>query len=56
MQKVRIVCVGKCKEKFYADACAEYCKRLSRFADVRFEELPERRTLAEVEAEKKKKK
>ncbi len=47
MQKVRIVCVGKCKEKFYADACAEYCKRLSRFADVRVEELPERRTLAE---------
>ena len=47
MQKVRIVCVGKCKEKFYAAACAEYCKRLSRFADVRVEELPERRTLAE---------
>lgn len=47
MQKVRIVCIGRLKEKFFADACAEYCKRLSRFADVGIEELPERRTLAE---------
>ena len=47
MQKVRVVCIGKLKEKFYADAAAEYGKRLSRFADVRVEELAERRTLAE---------
>ena len=47
MQKVRIVCIGRLKEKFFADACAEYCKRLSRFADVGIEELSERRTLAE---------
>lgn len=47
MQKVRIVCIGRLKEKFFSDACAEYCKRLSRFADVGIEELSERRTLAE---------
>lgn len=47
MQKVDIVCVGKLKEKFFADAVAEYCKRLTRFASVRICELSERRTLAE---------
>lgn len=47
MQKVNIVCVGKLKEKFWADAVAEYCKRLSRFAAVQIRELPERRTLEE---------
>ena len=44
MQKIRIVCVGKLKEKFYADAAAEYCKRLSRFADLTVRELAEQRS------------
>lgn len=43
MQKINIVCVGKIKEKFYRDAVEEYLKRLSRFADVKIEELPEGR-------------
>lgn len=47
MQKVKIVCVGKLKEKFWSEAVAEYCKRLTRFADVRIAELPEKRTLEE---------
>ena len=47
MQKINIVCVGRLKEKFYADAVAEYCKRLKRFAQVFVRELPEKRTLAE---------
>ncbi len=47
MIKLNLVCVGKLKEKFYADAVAEYCKRLARFADVRLRELPEKRTIAE---------
>lgn len=47
MQKVNIVCVGKLKEKFYADAVTEYCKRLTRFAQVTVRELPEKRTLSE---------
>ncbi len=47
MQKIGIVCVGKLKEKFYADAVNEYRKRLSRFAEVNVRELPERRSPAE---------
>ena len=43
MQKVTILCVGKLKEKFYADAVAEYVKRLSRFCKLEITELPESR-------------
>ena len=43
MQKVTILCVGKLKEKFYADAAAEYAKRLSRFCKLEIIELPEER-------------
>ncbi len=31
---IRILCVGKLKERFYEDAMAEFTKRLSRFARV----------------------
>ena len=44
MLKIRIVCAGKLKEKYFADACAEYLKRMQRFAKVTVEEVPERRT------------
>ncbi len=47
MLRVNLVCVGKLKEKFFADAVAEYAKRLGRFCAFRIAELPERRTLAE---------
>ena len=40
---VSIVCVGKLKEAYWRDACAEYIKRLSRFAKVGVYELPEER-------------
>lgn len=43
MQKVSILCVGKLKEKFYADAAAEYVKRLSRYCKLDIIELPEER-------------
>ena len=43
MQKVTIICVGKLKEKFYADAVSEYVKRLSRFCKLDIVELPEER-------------
>jgi len=43
MQRVTILCVGKLKERFYADACAEYQKRLSRFCELSVVELPEER-------------
>lgn len=43
MQKVTVLCVGKLKEKFYADAAAEYAKRLSRYCKLDIIELPEER-------------
>lgn len=47
MLTVRILCVGKCKEKYWREACAEYGKRLSAFCrfevlEVDEERLPER--------------
>lgn len=41
MFRVKIVCVGKIKEPWFRDACAEYLKRLSRFADVAVKEVRE---------------
>lgn len=41
--KVSIICVGKIKEKFYADAIAEYTKRMRRFADFEIIELSDER-------------
>ena len=41
MQKVTLICVGKLKEKFYAQATAEYAKRLSRFCKLEIVELPD---------------
>ena len=43
---VRIVCVGKLKERYFEDACAEFQKRLGRFctleiAEVADEKAPE---------------
>ena len=43
MQKVTVLCVGKLKEKFYADAVAEYSKRLKRHCTLEILELPESR-------------
>ena len=39
--KVSILCVGKIKENFYADAIAEYSKRLMRFCDFDIIEIPD---------------
>ena len=41
MIKVKIVAVGKVKEKYYADAILEYLKRLSRFCEVTICEVKE---------------
>ena len=43
MQKVSVICVGKLKEKFYAEAAAEYAKRLQRHCRLDIIELPESR-------------
>ena len=41
MLSVYLVCVGKLKEKFYKDACAEYEKRLSSYCKFTLVEIPE---------------
>ena len=43
MQKVTLICVGKMKERFYAEAVAEYIKRLGRYCKLTVMELPEER-------------
>ncbi len=41
---IKIVCVGKIKEKFYRDAAAEYSKRLSRYARIEIVECTDEKT------------
>ena len=43
MLSIYLVCVGKLKERFYQDACAEYLKRLSPYCKLTLLELPEER-------------
>ena len=55
MLNIKIICVGKLKEKFYIAAAAEYIKRLGALCRLEVEELPESRlsaqpSAAEVEA------
>lgn len=40
---IRILCIGKLKERFYADAVTEFVKRLSRYAAVEIVELADER-------------
>ncbi len=55
MLNVRLICVGKLKERFYAEAVAEYAKRLGAFCRLEVIELAEERlgenpSAAELEA------
>ena len=55
MQNVTVLCVGRLKEKFYLDACAEYQKRLTRccklsLVELNEERLPENPSPAQIEA------
>ena len=43
MRRITLLCVGKLKEKFYAEAAAEYAKRLSRFCKLEILALQEER-------------
>ena len=42
--KIKIVTVGKLKEKYLKDGIAEYSKRISRFATVEMVELADEKT------------
>ncbi len=43
MLAVKLICVGKMKEKYYIEAVEEYAKRLSAYCRFQIEELPEQR-------------
>lgn len=43
MLNIDIICVGGLKERYWRDACAEYCKRLTAWARVRVTEVAEER-------------
>lgn len=50
--KVRIVCVGKLKEKYLGDGIKEYTKRISGYSDIEIievadERIPDKASLAE---------
>lgn len=38
---IKIICVGKIKEKFYRDATEEYLKRLSKYTKIQIIEIPD---------------
>lgn len=41
MQKTTVIAVGKLKERFWKDACAEYLKRLGGYTDTTVREVPD---------------
>ena len=41
---VKILCVGKIKEKFYTQAIEEYTKRLSKYCSLSIVEVPDEKT------------
>lgn len=43
MMKIKIICIGSIKEKFFRDAIDEYDKRLSRFCKLEIVEIKEER-------------
>ncbi|MDO5539884.1 MAG: 23S rRNA (pseudouridine(1915)-N(3))-methyltransferase RlmH [Eubacteriales bacterium] len=42
--RITVVCVGKIKEKYFADAIKEYAKRLSRYARLEIVEVTDEKT------------
>lgn len=47
---IKIVCVGKLKEKYFKDAISEYEKRLSRFAKVTIVQVPDEKAPEKLSA------
>ncbi len=41
MLSINIICIGKLKENFFRDAITEYSKRLSKYCNLNFIELPD---------------
>ena len=49
---IKIICVGKIKEKFFKDAIEEYVKRLSKYTKLEIIEVPDESTGNILEKEK----
>ena len=50
MLSIKIICVGKLKEKYWQDACAEYMKRLGAYCNVEIIEVREEKLPANASA------
>lgn len=48
--KITIIAIGKLKERFWVDACAEYLKRLQPYAPTQVIELPDTNPEREAQA------
>ena len=46
---IKIICVGKIKEKFFSDAINEYLKRLSKYHKINIIEVPDSNIKAEAQ-------
>ncbi len=52
---IKIICVGKLKEKFWVDAVKEYSKRLSKYTKLEIIEIPDFKSdIASIELDKEK--
>lgn len=50
MLAVKLICVGKLKEKYWQDACAEYMKRLGAYCNAEIIEVKEEKLPANASA------
>ena len=44
---IKIICVGKLKEKYLSDACQEYLKRITKYTKIEIIELKDSNILEE---------
>lgn len=51
---IKIICVGKLKEKYLIDACNEYLKRISKYEKINVIEIDDNNTEKGLEIEKEK--
>ena len=50
MLGIKLICVGKLKEKYWQDACAEYRKRLGAYCNIDIVEVKEEKLPANASA------
>lgn len=52
---IKIICIGKLKEKYLRDACSEYIKRLQKYTHIEIIEIPDEKIDEEKQALQKEK-